>query len=206
MHATVETTKDEHHRASVSQQIPAMASRVGPGWHALTLRLHEELLRRDAHYRVLEYGERRGGLYVRVCSPAQLDLTLLTMTARRSSLLVCALCGEPGQLRVVKSRSESRLMTRCPLCAGQRNASPGTLAWKLVDEHDVPLPAGNRGGYQVIVGDRENGLRTFARILRLSGRSLVHLDDDRTVLHVDHKGHRETWLVIPVLEGHRQAA
>jgi hypothetical protein len=87
---------------------------VGPGWRALVLQLHDDLLAVDPGYRLYSAAEELGGLVVvaRFAPPAQTHAARLIQAARAEALNTCEVCGQPGRLR----RERGRMKTLCDDC------------------------------------------------------------------------------------------
>lgn len=87
----------------------AILESVGPGWHALVLGLHDELLRLDPDYQLHAFGEERGGLYfgARFSPDAERDCTRVVQAIRARALITCELCAAPGVLRAARPQAKT---------------------------------------------------------------------------------------------------
>ncbi|MFI6742466.1 hypothetical protein ACIBI9_57005 [Nonomuraea sp. NPDC050451] len=106
----------------MSDQIPAHLDGIGPGWHPLLLRLHEELLAVSPSYSVQQVKEKYGTLRIYLLTGLLRHLhqggdmwpepheqerykqeddaaTLLVRAAEEESARICEYCGNPGQGR-----------------------------------------------------------------------------------------------------------
>ncbi|OLT22096.1 hypothetical protein BJF79_15135 [Actinomadura sp. CNU-125] len=120
------------------QQIPDHLDAVGPGWHPLLGRLHEELLGVSPTYGVQQVKEKYGLLrvYLLTGMVRQMSMgitgrpdpdqearfeaedgaaTALVRAAEQESGTICEACGEPGELR-----DRAWLKTLCDGCAAPR--------------------------------------------------------------------------------------
>jgi hypothetical protein len=120
---------------------------VGPGWRALVLQLHDDLLAVDPGYRLYSAAEELGGLMVtaRFAPPAQAPAARLIQAARAEALGTCEVCGQPGRLR----RERRQMKTLCDDCwrsdraaaesRGERYAD-AVLSQLMSPDHDHPSP------------------------------------------------------------------
>ncbi|MEU7458263.1 hypothetical protein [Streptosporangium roseum] len=106
----------------MSDQILAHLDGIGPGWHPLLLRLHEELLAVSPSYSVQQVKEKYGTLCIYLLTGLLRHLhqggdgwpepheaerykqeddaaTLLVRAAEQESARICESCGNPGQAR-----------------------------------------------------------------------------------------------------------
>ncbi|WP_433465525.1 hypothetical protein [Spirillospora sp. CA-128828] len=120
------------------EHIPAHLDAVGPGWHPLLLRLHEQLLAVNPDYRVQQVKEKYGTLRIYLLTglmrypgwetgnlPEPHDeerykredeaARRLVHAAEEESARICESCGNPGE-----TRGNSWLKTLCDDCATPR--------------------------------------------------------------------------------------
>jgi hypothetical protein len=124
-----------------------LTDRVGRGWHALVLNLHQELVHVDPDYRLYIVEEDLGGLVVtaRFARAAQVRAARVIQVARAEALATCEVCGLSGALRA----DRRRLKTLCNACwTGDRAAAAArgeryadaVLAQLLSSDKDHPRP------------------------------------------------------------------
>ncbi|GLY86724.1 hypothetical protein [Actinoallomurus iriomotensis] len=122
----------------VSEQIPDHLDFVGPGWHPLLLRLHEQLLAVSPTYSVQQVKEKYGTLRVQLYTGLLRHLNMgntdwpdpdqsarykaeddaareLVHVAEQESAGICESCGNPGT-----PRERAWIKTLCDDCAGYR--------------------------------------------------------------------------------------
>ncbi|MFI9103565.1 hypothetical protein ACIGXA_23865 [Streptomyces fildesensis] len=112
----------DHSTAPVPQpvQIPERADTVGPGWQELLGRLHHQLRAMVPGYRLVDLGEKFGGLRVHVESvgdDGDATRTLIT-AAEAESMRTCEFCGAPGRVRTREDASRGWRKTVCDTCHG----------------------------------------------------------------------------------------
>lgn len=73
---------------------------VGPGWHPLLLRLHEQIVTMDPGYRIDDLKEKLGAVRVRISGDAvHSEIRGLILSAEVQSETICEFCGQPGRRR-----------------------------------------------------------------------------------------------------------
>jgi NADH pyrophosphatase NudC (nudix superfamily) len=121
----------------VPEQIPDHLDFVGPGWHPLLLRLHEQLLAVSPTYSVQQVKEKYGALRVQLYTGLLRHLNkgntgwpdpdqsardeaeddaarALVNAAERESARICEACGNPGE-----PRQGAWIKTLCDDCAAR---------------------------------------------------------------------------------------
>jgi hypothetical protein len=100
-------------------QIPRRIRAVGPGWHPVLLRLHEQLGAVCPDYRVVDVKEKFGGLRVYIetaeGSPRG-PLTSLIRAAEADASVLCEFCGAPGRARSRGDAPAGWIKTVCDRC------------------------------------------------------------------------------------------
>ena len=79
----------------MTEQLPDHLEWVGPGWHPILERLHDQILAIDPDYSVVQVKEKFGGLRVYLLSEP-LPVIDLVSAAEAESLRTCERCGQPG--------------------------------------------------------------------------------------------------------------
>ncbi|CAL9448977.1 hypothetical protein SUDANB58_02411 [Streptomyces sp. enrichment culture] len=73
---------------------------VGPGWHPLLLRLHEQIVTVDPGYRIDDLKEKLSAVRVRISGAAMPpEIRGLVLSAEVRSATICEFCGQPGRRR-----------------------------------------------------------------------------------------------------------
>ncbi|MEU0602194.1 hypothetical protein ABZ484_28740 [Streptomyces sp. NPDC006393] len=101
------------------RQLPDRLRAVGPGWHPLLMRLHEELLAREPGYRVDDLKEKLGGVRVQVTGVSgglSTEVRALVAAAEAQSAVTCEFCGAPGRRRPRGDGAAGWLKTVCDSC------------------------------------------------------------------------------------------
>lgn len=104
---------------SSARQLPDQLSAVGPGWHSLLLRLHEQLLDLDPGYRVDDLKEKLGAARIRITATSAMTRTeaqALVAAAEEQSGTVCEFCGAPGRRRRRGDVAEGWMKAVCDNC------------------------------------------------------------------------------------------
>ncbi len=99
--------------------MPDRLHAVGPGWHALLLRLHEQLLILEPGYRVDDLKEKFGTVRVYLASDSvssRLDTQVLLAAAEAQSATTCEFCGTPGRRRGRGDKPGGWIKTVCDSC------------------------------------------------------------------------------------------
>jgi len=113
-------TEDPQGRHPLSaRQLPDHLSAVGPGWHPLLLRLHEQLLDLDAGYHVDDLKEKLGAARIRITGTTALTYTegrALVSATEEQSATVCEFCGAPGRRRRRGDTTEGWMKAVCDNC------------------------------------------------------------------------------------------
>lgn len=112
------------------QQIPAFLSQVGPGWHPLLTRLHDQLLALDADYRLDTFTVTLAGLRIAVADRFDIHgefdgaftdaSSALTTAAEAIADATCQSCGCPGRPRFHCGPDGAWLLTLCEQCSTSR--------------------------------------------------------------------------------------
>lgn len=112
------STQDPHARTGpATQQLPARLRAVGPGWHPLLLRLHEELLALDPGYQVDDLKEKLGGARIRItAASAAAEMRARIGAAEEQSTTICEFCGAPGRRRTRRDATEGWIKAVCEDC------------------------------------------------------------------------------------------
>uniref|UniRef100_A0AAU1I950 Uncharacterized protein n=1 Tax=Streptomyces sp. NBC_00180 TaxID=2903632 RepID=A0AAU1I950_9ACTN len=108
------------------QQIPDRLAVVGPGWHPILLRLHEELLALAPNYRLDEITPRLGGLRIYVADrfddDGEFDGTWADTAGRFAEAAeleaekTCEACSNPGRTRFHGDPHGTWIRTLCDHC------------------------------------------------------------------------------------------
>ncbi|MFD9216247.1 hypothetical protein ACFVY9_24735 [Streptomyces sp. NPDC059544] len=104
---------------SPTGQLPARQRAVGPGWHPLLTRLHEQLTALDPAYRVNDVQEKFGTLRIQLPNgPAahRHDAQELLTAAQEESAATCEFCGAPGHPRRRGESPTGWIKTVCDSC------------------------------------------------------------------------------------------
>ncbi|GHH27156.1 TraR/DksA family transcriptional regulator [Streptomyces lanatus] len=80
-------------------QLPDRLHVVGPGWHPLLLRLHEQLVAREPDYRIADLKEKLGGVRIHLVAAVHPEVRGLLAAAEAQSTATCEFCGTPGRCR-----------------------------------------------------------------------------------------------------------
>jgi hypothetical protein len=100
-------------------QIPRRIRAVGPGWHAVLLRLHEQLGAVCPEYHVVDVKEKFGGLRVYIETAegsTRGSLVSLIRAAEADASVLCEFCGAPGRARSRGDAPEGWIKTVCDRC------------------------------------------------------------------------------------------
>lgn len=97
---------------------------MGPGWQELLGRLHRQLHAMDPGYRLVDLGEKFGGLLVHVESMGHDSNTTrdLITAAEAESMRTCEFCGAPGRVRTREDAPRGWRKTVCDTCHGPWSA------------------------------------------------------------------------------------
>lgn len=95
----------------MTEQLPDHLECVGPGWHPILQRLHDQILAIDSTYEVVQVKEKFGGLRVYLLSEP-LPVIDLVAKAEVESQRTCEMCGRPGT-----QQPGYWIRTRCEECA-----------------------------------------------------------------------------------------
>ncbi|MGV9883886.1 hypothetical protein [Streptomyces sp. NPDC003006] len=108
------------------QQIPDLLTAVGPGWHPLLTRLHEQLVALAEDYRLEELTPRLGGLRIYVADRFDEDGEFdgdwadtagrLTEAAELEAEKLCESCGAPGRIRFHGDQYGTWIKAICDQC------------------------------------------------------------------------------------------
>ncbi|MFE6554239.1 hypothetical protein ACFVHS_38470 [Streptomyces sp. NPDC057746] len=113
-------TEDPHGRHPLSaRQLPDQLSAVGPGWHPLLLRLHEQLLDLDPDYQLDDLKEKLGTARIRITGSMGLAYTEMqtpVAAAEEQSATVCEFCGSPARRRRRGDTTEGWIKAVCDNC------------------------------------------------------------------------------------------
>ncbi|MGW2937498.1 hypothetical protein ACWDA7_38070 [Streptomyces sp. NPDC001156] len=104
-----------------ARQLPDQLSAVGPGWHPLLLRLHEQLLALDPGYQVDDLREKLGAARIRITGttvPARAETRALVTAAEEQSATVCEFCGASGHRRTRSDAPAGWIKAVCDSCHG----------------------------------------------------------------------------------------
>jgi hypothetical protein len=98
-------------------QIPARMHVVGPGWHQLLTRLHQQLCGLAPGYALTGLKEKFGGLRVQVEAEGidRPALRAVVAAAEAESVRTCEFCGAPGDVR---TRGDAPYGWRKSVCDG----------------------------------------------------------------------------------------
>ncbi|MGW5063848.1 hypothetical protein ACWEQ2_42415 [Streptomyces sp. NPDC004096] len=102
-----------------ARQLPGQLRAVGPGWHSLILRLHEQLLFVDPDYQVDDLKEKLGAARIRITStsvPARPEMRALVASAEEQSATVCEFCGASGRRRTRSNDTRGWIKSVCDDC------------------------------------------------------------------------------------------
>ncbi|MFJ8608057.1 hypothetical protein ACIRH0_12760 [Streptomyces sp. NPDC093675] len=114
------STQDPHAgNGPTAQQLPDRLHAVGPGWHPLLLRLHEELLALDPGYQVDDLKEKLGGARIRIATAsaaACAEMRARVGAAEEHSTTICEFCGAPGRRRTRCDATEGWIKAVCEDC------------------------------------------------------------------------------------------
>lgn len=135
-------------------QIPARLTQVGPGWHPLLRRLHEQLLALAADYRLEEFTPKLGGLRIYVADRfdddgefdgAWADMAgALVEAAEAEAERTCEACAGAGRPRFHGDQHGTWIRTLCDSCHMSRTLPAGPA---VVAAHtNEPAGASDRSG------------------------------------------------------------
>ncbi|MFF3467463.1 hypothetical protein [Streptomyces sp. NPDC002619] len=102
-----------------ARQLPDQLRAVGPGWHSLLLRLHEQLLLLDPGYQLDDLKEKLGGVRIRIVgtsAPACADARALVAAAEEQSATICEFCGASGRRRTRSDTKGGWIKAVCDDC------------------------------------------------------------------------------------------
>ncbi|MEV5477388.1 hypothetical protein AB0L66_34330 [Streptomyces sp. NPDC052207] len=113
----MEDPQGRHHFPA--RQLPDQLSAVGPGWHALLLRLHEQLLDLAPGYQLDDLKEKLGAARIRITGATALahtEMQILVAAAEERSATVCEFCGAPARRRRRGDTTEGWIKAVCDNC------------------------------------------------------------------------------------------
>jgi hypothetical protein len=102
-----------------AQQLPDQLRAVGPGWHPLLLRLHEQLLALDPDCHVDDLKEKLGAVRIRItgtAAPESAETRALVAAAEEQSATICEFCGAPGRGRTRSDAAAGWIKAVCDNC------------------------------------------------------------------------------------------
>ncbi|MFE4336730.1 hypothetical protein ACFRQM_47595 [Streptomyces sp. NPDC056831] len=120
------STRATSHSTKAERQIPARLPDVGPGWHSLLERLHQDLLGLAPDYQLDSLARRFGGLRIHLADRFDEDGEFDGDFADRSGALVdaveiasektCEQCGQPGRPRFHGDQHHTWITALCDTC------------------------------------------------------------------------------------------
>lgn len=100
-------------------QIPRLLRGVGPGWHAVLYRLHDQLVALCPGYRALGVKEKFGSLRVQVDlgeRAVREAAAPLLRAAEADAAVLCEFCAGPGRARPRNDVPAGWIKTVCDIC------------------------------------------------------------------------------------------
>lgn len=128
----------DEHSAATPVQIPDRAHAVGPGWHELLARLHQQLCTFAPGYVLTSLKEKLGGLRVQVEAEGadRSALRAVVAAAEAESVRTCEFCGAPGGVRTRNDEPGGWRMTVCTVCHRMWSAHQIMIVQGVVRERE----------------------------------------------------------------------